>query len=58
MTIPKADPVPELCKHFDPAECTQECHEKARIFDEWLRGKLKIEGNDNASAHAPNDGDD
>jgi carbon storage regulator len=33
-------PVPELCKHFDIAECTEECHEKARRFDEWLRGKL------------------
>lgn len=44
----KVEGVPELCEHFDPAECTEACHEKARVFDAWLRGELLKEGNGNA----------
>lgn len=34
------DPMPKLCSHDDPMWCTEECREKARAFDEWLRRHL------------------
>ena len=44
--------MPELCIHSDPSWCTPECEEKARKFDEWLRRKLKTEGDGNAGPDA------
>jgi hypothetical protein len=47
--VTRREGVPPLCEHFDPSECTEECREMARKFDEWLRGELKREGDGNAN---------
>jgi len=31
---------PELCGHSSYSQCTPECEEKARKFDEWVTARL------------------
>lgn len=41
MTGTRHDPMPKLCRHDDPSWCNEECEEKTRKFDEWMRRQLK-----------------
>lgn len=52
------DPMPELCHHKNSDECTAECEEMIRKFDEWMRKQLK--GDDDAHFDSPpgRNGDD
>lgn len=46
--------VPPLCEHFDPAQCSEACHEMAHEFDQWLRGELKKEGHEDVNPDKTN----
>jgi aromatic ring-opening dioxygenase catalytic subunit (LigB family) len=40
----EADPMPELCHHDDSSWCNEECEEKARKFDEWIKREVQRTG--------------
>lgn len=46
MTTGRPDPMPKLCHHDDPSWCNEECAEKARKFDEWVRRQVNKEPGD------------
>lgn len=35
------EPPPKLCKHDDSSWCTEECAEKNRQFDEWVKARIR-----------------
>jgi hypothetical protein len=43
MTTPPSDPMPDVCSHTEPSQCTEECEAKARAFDNWMKRNLSAE---------------